>query len=87
MLNAGHHKNDLGLDASYTFTATGHGQGAGDGIGAFLKSTAKRATLSKNVRLSSATDLFDFLKKNQLETAEKNDKAYPTVTFFISWSR
>ena len=32
ILNLVHHRNDFGLDACWTFTATGHGKGAGDGI-------------------------------------------------------
>jgi hypothetical protein len=80
MLNLAYHRDDFGLDAAWTFTATGHGKGAGDGVGAFLKSTARRATLSKGVRISSSKDLFDFLKKNQLETAEANGQANPAVS-------
>ena len=83
MLNLAYHSDDFGLDAAWTFTATGHGKGAGDGVGAFLKSTARRATLSKGVRLSSPTELFDFLKKQQLETAEASAQANPTVTLLF----
>ncbi len=79
MLNLAYHKIDFGLDAAWTLTATGHGKRAGDGIGAFLKSTARRATLSKGVRLSSPKDFYDFLTKHQLETAEAAGKANPTV--------
>ena len=53
-----------------------------DGVGAFLKSTAKRATLSKGVRLSSPKDFYEFLKKHQLETAEASGKSTPTVHIF-----
>ncbi len=79
MLNLAYHKIDFGLDAAWTFTATGHGKGAGDGVRAFLKSTARRATLSKGVRLSSPKEFDDFLTKHQLETAEAARKANPTV--------
>ena len=87
MLNLTHHNTDFGLDAAWTFTATGHGKGAGDGIGAFLKSTARRATLSKSVHLSSPKDFYNFLKKHQLETAEASGKAYPTVHVFYLEAR
>ena len=80
MLNFTHHNTDFRLDTAWTFTTTGHGKGAGDGIGTFLKSTARRATLSKGVCLSSSKDFFDFLKKNQLETAAASSKASPTVS-------
>lgn len=79
MLNLAHHSIDFGLDAAWTFSATGHGKGAGDGIGAFLKSTARHATLSKNVRLSSSKEFYGLLKKHQYKTDEAAEKADPTV--------
>jgi len=52
ILNVIHHKMAFDLDACWTFTATGHGKGAGDGIGAVLKSIARRTTLFKNNNLN-----------------------------------
>lgn len=74
MFNLIHHKTDFDFEACWTFTATGHGKSAGDGIGAALKSTARRATLSKNIRLSTAKDFFEFSKKQQLETTKKQTR-------------
>jgi len=82
ILNLIHHKSDFGLDASWTFTATGHGKGAGDGIGAVLKSTARRATLSKNILMSNAKDFYEFSQKQQLETAKRSNKDNPRVNIF-----
>jgi hypothetical protein len=84
MLNLAHHKIDFSLDATWTFSATGYGKGAGDGVGVggFLKSTTKRATLSKGVRLSSTKDFYDFLKKHQLETVEASGRSNPTAHIF-----
>lgn len=79
MINLAHHKIDFGLEAAWTFSATSHGKGAGDGIGVFLKSTARRATLSKSVHLSSSRDFYDFLVKNQAEIARAAGKNYPAV--------
>ena len=79
MINLAHHKTDFGLEAAWTFSATGHGKGAGDGIGASLKSSAKCAALSKGVHLSSPRDFHDFVIKNQNETAEATGKNNPTV--------
>ena len=56
MLNLVYHKVDFGLDASWSFSATGYGKGAGDGVGAPLKSTARRATFSKSFLLSGPKD-------------------------------
>ena len=47
ILNLIHHKADFNLEASWTFTAACHGKGAGDGIGAVVKTIARRAALSK----------------------------------------
>ncbi len=79
ILNLIHHKADFDLEACWTFTATGHGKGAGDGIGAILKSTARRATLSKNILLSTAKDFYEFSQKQQLETAKRSNKGSPGV--------
>ena len=79
MLNLVHHKGDFGLEACWTFAATGHGKGAGDGVGAVLKSTARRATLSKNFLLSTAKDFYTFSYKQQMETARSSDKIIPGI--------
>ena len=47
ILNLVYHRTDFGVNACWTFTASGHGKGAGDGTGAVLKSIARHATLSK----------------------------------------
>jgi len=83
ILNLIHHKIDFDLDACWTFTATGHGKGAGDGIGAMLKSTARRATRSKNILISNAKDFYEFAQKQQLETARRSNKDIPSVHVFF----
>jgi hypothetical protein len=70
MLNLVNHKIDFDLDACWTFTATGHGKGAGDGIGAVLKSTARRVTRASNILLSTPRDFYEFSQQQQLKTAE-----------------
>lgn len=82
-MNLAHHKGDFGLDACWTFTATSHGKGAGDGIGAVLKSTARRVTLSKNILLSSAKDFYEFSHKHQLETANSSNTQNPGIHVFF----
>ena len=83
ILNLNHHKIDFDLDDCWTFTATGHGKGAGDGIGAVLKSIARRATLSKNILMSNAKDFYEFSQKQQLETARRSNKDIPGVHVFF----
>ncbi|CAF1685595.1 unnamed protein product [Adineta ricciae] len=82
IFNSIHHKIDFELEASWTFTSTGHGKSAGDGIRATLKSTARRATLSKNILLSTAKDFFEFSQKQQLEIAKKSNRDNPAVDVF-----
>jgi hypothetical protein len=73
------------LDACWTFTTTGHGKGAGDGLGAVLKSTARRVTLAKNLLLSAPKDFYEFSRQQQLTTAETMDRATPGIhVFFVS---
>ncbi|CAF1500343.1 unnamed protein product [Adineta ricciae] len=83
ILNLIYHKKDFDLDACWTFTATGHGKGAGDGIGAVLKSIARRATLSKNILMTNAKDFYEFSQKQQLETARRSSKDIPGVHVFF----
>ena len=61
------------------FSAMSHGKDAGDDVGAFLKSTARRATLSKGVHLSSPKDFYDFLVKDQFEKAKTAGRLSPAV--------
>ncbi|CAF1544024.1 unnamed protein product [Adineta ricciae] len=82
ILNLIHHKIDFGLDACWTFTATGHGKGAGDGVGAVLKSTTRRNTLSKNILMSNAKDFYEFSQRQQLETARRSNKDIPAIHVF-----
>lgn len=79
MLNLVKHKSDFGMDACWTFSATGHGKGAGDGIGAVLKSTARRVTRTTNMLLSTAKDFYEFSRQQTLKVAEAQDKAQPAV--------
>ena len=83
MFNLLHHKTDFELEACWTFTATGHGKSAGDGIGAVLKSTARRTTLKKNILLSDAKDFFKFSQNQQLETAKKSNRNNPAIEVFF----
>ena len=83
ILHLSHHKIDFGLDAFWIFTAAGHGKGAGDGIGAVLKSTAGRTTLSKNVLMSNAKDFYEFTQKQQLGTARRSNKDISGVHVFF----
>ena len=44
ILNLIYHKTDFNLKAFWTVTTTHHGKGAGDGIGAVMKTIARRVT-------------------------------------------
>lgn len=83
ILNLVHHRKDFGLDACWTFTVTGHGKSAGDGIGAVLKSTARRASLSKNILLSSAKDFYEFSRQHQLQNANRSNQQNRSIQVFF----
>ena len=88
MYNLIRHKVDFGLEACWTFTATGHGKSAGDGIGAVLKSTTRRATLSKNILLSTAKDFYEFCRNQQHETAKKSiEIVLPFMCSFLTQTK
>ncbi|CAF4517009.1 unnamed protein product [Rotaria socialis] len=87
ILNLVHHRRDFNLDACWTFTVTGHGKAAGDSIGAVLKSTARRATLSKNILLSTAKDFYEFSLRHQSETANNSNKQNLGIhVFFLDYA-
>ncbi|KAJ8671084.1 hypothetical protein QAD02_002343 [Eretmocerus hayati] len=46
--NLKHHKRDFSLDAEWHFHATAHGKNACDGLGATVKSNARRASLQRS---------------------------------------
>jgi len=87
ILNLAFHKEDFGIDACWTYTATGHGNGPGDGVGGLIKSTARRHTLLKNILLSSAREFYEFSKKQQMETAKASGKNEPSVHVFFLEAR
>ena len=57
ILNLVRHKADFSLDV---YRDRPCGKGADDGVGAVLKSAARRATLSKTILLSTAKDFYEF---------------------------
>ena len=61
-----------------------HGKGTEDGVGAFLKSTARCATLSKGVHLFSPKDFYEFLVKDQFEKAKATGRLDPTLYILFS---
>ena len=79
-----YYKIHFGLDAAWTFSVTGHRKGGGGGIGAFLKATGRRATLSKGAHPSSPKDFYDFLVKGQFERAKVSGRAdSPVYILFL----
>ncbi|CAF4684481.1 unnamed protein product, partial [Rotaria socialis] len=68
---------------NYVSDTTEHGKGAGNGIGAVLKASARRATLSKNILMSNAKDFYEFTQKQQIETARRSNKDIPGVHAFF----
>ncbi|CAF4030591.1 unnamed protein product, partial [Rotaria magnacalcarata] len=63
MLNLFHHKKDFGIEACWTFSATGHSKGPCDGIGATVKATATHTTLQghPDTNFQSALGFWSFI--------------------------
>ena len=64
-LNLCNHKNDFGLDATWSFFATSHGNSPCDGIGGTLKRLTARASLQRPIsnQILTAVDFFQFLRQ------------------------
>ena len=82
-MNLLYHKKDFGLEAAWTFSATGHGKGPCDGIGATVKATATRAALQgrPNANFQTPLDFWSF-------TFDTNDRSEfkepsPIESFFL----
>ena len=65
------------------FTAAYHGKGADNGIGVVVKTIARRATLSKNILLSTAKDSYEFSRVQQLKTERKSNNNSPRIHVFF----
>jgi hypothetical protein len=70
LLNLLYHKKDFGLEAAWTFSATGHGKGPCDGIGATVKASATRTALQghPDANFQKALDFWSF-------TFDANDRS------------
>jgi hypothetical protein len=87
LLNLKYHKKDFGLDAAWTFSASGHGKSPCDGIGATVKAAATRAALHGNsdAAFQKAFDFwsFTFDTNDRFETNEPS----PIETYFLPKER
>ena len=82
-----HHKKDFGLEASWTFTATSHGKGPCDGIGASVKSTATRTTLTSGRSITTPNEFYDFtVEFNAHAQRASTDKELPIHAFYVDAS-
>ena len=81
-MNLTHHKDDFGMEVSWTFCASGHGDGLSDGIGATVKSSANRSILTSGTTLSSVEDFFNFTKKMNEETAKSKGASEPAINAY-----
>ena len=52
-------------------------------MGAVLKSTARRATLTKNLIISTPKEFYEFSRQNQLTNTEVTDRATPGIHLFF----
>ena len=62
IINLSLHEQDFSIEASRTFTGSGHGKSTCDGLGAVVKSTARKYLLKQGPEsaFSSAKDFYQF---------------------------
>lgn len=85
MINLIHRKSDFGIEASWTFCASGHGTGPSDGMGATVKSSANRSIIKSGATLSTPQNFFDFTKKiNEKAAKSKCTDEPPINAYYLS---
>lgn len=69
-MNLSLHQQDFGIKAVWTFTSSGHGKSPCDGLGAAVKSAARKYLLKKGPEAAfcSAKDFFQFTLENTSRT-------------------
>lgn len=76
IMNLSLHKEDFGIDAVWTFTSSGHGKSSCDGLGAVVKTSARKYLLKKGPEAAfcSAKDFYQFTleKTSQTKIATKS---------------
>ncbi len=86
ILNLSRHEEDFGIKTAWTFTGAGHGKRPCDGLGAVVKSSARKYLLKggPEIAFSSAKDFYTFtLQKNnrtscQAKSADRNKSSNST---------
>jgi hypothetical protein len=86
IMNLSLHEEDFGIKAVWTFTSSGHGKSPCDGLGAVVKSAARKHLLKGGPEraFSSAKDFYKFtLQKNsqissQAKSADRNKSSNST---------
>ena len=70
ILNLSRHKEDFGIKVVWTFSSSGHGKSPCDGLGAVIKSSARKYLLKggPEIGFSSAKDFYIFTLKRNNQT-------------------
>ena len=79
MLNLFLHKKDFGIDAVWTFTSSGHGKSSCDGLGAVVKSAARKHLLKQGPEAAfcSARDFYQFTLDKTSRTLSSTKSTCP----------
>ena len=70
MLNLALHQQDFAIRAAWTFTSSGHGKSPCDGLGAVVKSAARKYLLKQDPEAAfcSAKDFYQFTLEKTVRT-------------------
>ncbi|CAF4975031.1 unnamed protein product [Rotaria sp. Silwood1] len=90
MMNLAVHLQDFNVKAAWTFTSSGHGRSPCDGLGAFVKSTARKYLLKQGpgVAFCSAKDFYQFTleKTSRILYTVKSERSTKTTNLSIDQS-
>ncbi|CAF2956601.1 unnamed protein product [Rotaria sp. Silwood2] len=77
MMNLSLHQQDFSIKAVWTFTSSGHGKSPCDGLGAVVKSAARKYLLKRDpeVAFCSAKDFYQFTLENTSRTLSSTSTA------------
>ena len=78
MMNLSLHEHDFGIKAAWTFTSSGHGKSPCDGLGAVVKSAARRHLLKQGPEAAfcSAKDFYEFTLEKTGQTASSTKSIF-----------
>ena len=79
MTNLLYHDQDFSLEAAWTFSSAGHGKGPCDGLGAVVKSAARKHLLKQGPEgsFSTAKEFYRFTRDRAIQMVSASRNTHP----------